>query len=318
MIAHEKMKLTAAVLGTGYMGKQYIEILRQKIETLVICSQDVAVGKAIADQYGLRFYSDYEMLFAHEKLDAAFICLPTPLHYPATMHALAHGVHVLCEKPFAATVHQAREMTEAAKEKGLMLMVGHLLRFSGSYLYLKQCLEDQRFGKLMSLHLFRHNPLPNWSVGNWLADISQTGGMIKDLHIHDTDIVLWLLGMPKAVMATGSDAVCSVLYQYPEPVTVTASAGWRNIQEYFGERGYEAIFERGFISMKNGALDVKGPSLGIQVEAGTALENELMYFCRCVLNGEFPVRCAPEDSLKALILNDAESASLHQGKMITL
>ena len=69
------------------------------------------------DENGLDFYGDYKELYEREKLDFVAVCLPTFLHYDATMGALEHGISVLCEKPFASSVEQAAEMVKTAKQK---------------------------------------------------------------------------------------------------------------------------------------------------------------------------------------------------------
>lgn len=312
MTTGKKLPMTAAVLGTGFMGKQYIEILSSLVDDLIVCSADEA-GRKLANAHGLRFYSDYNALFAAEQPTFAAICLPTPLHRDAAITALRRGVHVLCEKPFASSAAQAREMLEAAEANGRILMIGHILRFDSRYDYLKSCISDGRYGRLISLDLFRHHPKPDWSVGSWLDDERLSGGMIRDLHIHDTDMVNRLLGMPDAVYTAGNPASCATVYKYPTPVTVTASASWR-CANFAPVHGYDAVFENAVIHCENESLALSGTSDCPDVSPIDPLASELIYFCKCVADSAPPLKCMPRDSLNSLILNDAEITSMRLGR----
>ena len=304
---NSKASLTAAVLGTGFMGRQYIDVLRDRVDELIVCSADES-GRRLAEELGLRYYGDYEELFASEKPDFSAICLPTPLHHPAAMAALSRGIHVLCEKPFAATAAEAREMIAASEANFAKLMIGHILRFDGYFEYLKNCIEDRSFGRLISLELFRHHPRPDWSVGNWLDDERMSGGMIRDLHIHDTDMVHWLLGVPKRVYTTGSSTNCTTVYRFANDVSVSASASWRSA-DFSPCHGYDAVFENACIRRDTDSFTVTAAQQP-DIDDTDALIKEIEYFINCVENNEAPAKCMPVDSLTSFIISDAEISSL--------
>ena len=223
---------TAAVIGTGYIGCQHIEALVNIVSDVVVCNTDIECGKKVAEKYGLRFYGNLDELLNKEKIDFACICVPTPLHCKIAMTLLEKGVNVLCEKPFATSCDDARQVVNCAKEKNLMLMVAHCVRFSNKYEFLKRCIDDERYGKLVSLDLTRNGPSPAWSKDNWLLDSNKSGGVLVDVHIHDTDILGFILGMPKAVYTKGSFSCCTTLYTYENNVLVSSSAVWRNASSY--------------------------------------------------------------------------------------
>ena len=64
-----KYNLTAAIVGTGFMGKQYAEILCKLVDNIILCSTDEETGKALASQYGCKFYSDYDQMLQSETID---------------------------------------------------------------------------------------------------------------------------------------------------------------------------------------------------------------------------------------------------------
>lgn len=326
-----KYDLKVAVIGSGYMGKQHVAVFKQIAKTVVLCSADEASGIALAEEHGCKFYADYMEMFQKEQPDCVSICLPTFLHYQATMNALECGIHVLCEKPFASDEKQAAEMVAKAKEKNLTLMVGHLVRFLKIYEYLRRCVADNRYGKLLWLNLFRHGTVPAWDAGSWMANVALSGGALVDLHIHDTDMIVNLLGMPKSVYTTGNLKLCSTAYQYGDDVTVTASGSWRPTKTTPWNAGFDAGFEKATVKYSTEThkemtvFTPEGITNPLDTEdfseffpSNNGLENELNYFCHCVANQVEPVLCPPEDSLNTMILIGAETKSVTEHKEIVL
>lgn len=321
---------TAAVIGSGYMGKKHIEILKNTVSKTVFCTTDTKTGENLAKETGLTLYSDYIEMFEKEKPDFVSICLPTPLHHKAAMAAIERGINVICEKPFAQNIKEAKEMLDAAKEKGISLMVAHCVRFSKYYEFLKRCITDKRYGNLTYLELYRHSQKPNWSVGNWLDDIKSSGGVVKDLHIHDTDIILNVLGMPKSIITNGNTTACKTTYIYPDlEASITASASWRNVSNYEFLSGFDAIFENASLKLKNKKL-ILNTKIGIEetpldkedfsdfFEEEDNVKSEILYFCDCLSKKQNTEICLPEDSYKTMLISDAELESLYAKKEIIL
>jgi predicted dehydrogenase len=87
----------------------------------------------LMDLSGVAQYADLDAMLADPALDLVDICLPTALHAPAAIRALAAGKHVLCEKPIALQPADGIAMVEAAGKAGRMLMIGHVLPFYPEY-----------------------------------------------------------------------------------------------------------------------------------------------------------------------------------------
>ena len=325
-----KYNLNVAVIGSGYMGKVHLNALNDTVSNLILCTNDTKTGEELKSKYNIKLYTDYNEMFEKEKLDFVSVCLPTHIHYNAVMSALKHNINVLCEKPFSSTVQEAEEMVTLAKEKGLLLMVAHCLRFYKHYEYLKRCISDERFGKLLYLNLFRHGNAPDWSVGGWLNNIELSGGVVRDLHVHDTDMALHLLGMPESVYTTGCATLSNTIYKYNDKsLSVTGSGSWRNTPDMADFVGFDVIFENGSIRFVDGKLSVHN-SKG-KVENPLENENfefyfaditgdeklaEIQYFCHCLTNNLQTDLCLPEDSLKTMKISNAESESLKTKKEI--
>ena len=312
--------MKGAVIGTGYMGKTHIGILKNIVDTLVICSADAETGEALARECSCRFYGDYREMLEKEQLDFVSVCVPTFMYYSVVKEALEHNIPVLCEKPFTLTEADALQLYSLAKQRGVLLMVAHCLRFSRAYAYLKDCIADLRFGKLHSLHMFRNSARPGWSPDNWFANIERSGGIVRDLHIHDTDMAVNLLGVPEAVYTTGSDCCCTTVFSYPESVTVTATASWRGAPAFPFSAGFDAVFENGCLVYEKDILTLyqgdeqeeplAQATLPPALERDDMMENELRYFCHCLEQGIQPALCHPAETVKTIFVSCAQSRSL--------
>ena len=320
MVKERQKPITVAVVGMGYMGKQHTSVWQQLGVRVVLCSRDASACRGYTDTYGMPVYTDYRTMLDKEKPDAVSVCLPTAMHYDAVKEALERGIAVLCEKPFAADSKEAGELCCLAERKNVLLMVGHVVRFNRAYVYLKRCIEEQRFGKLKMLEMHRHSPMPAWSSGSWLTDVARSGGAVKDLHIHESDIIGYYFGVPESVFCVGDYTACTTIYSFEDNPAISASASWRDIPEYPFTVGYDAVFEkaavryRDFTVTLNDGDELKYPLLTEDfppyLGSDNALENEIVYFLRCLRENRRPRLCPPEHSLAAMRINEAELRSL--------
>ncbi len=213
-----------------------------------------------AAEFGVAGYASLEELLANEQIDVVDICLPTDLHSKFTVKAAKAGKHVFCEKPMALTLEQADTMIDACSAAGVQLMIGHCIRFWPEYAILKKLAVEGRLGKLLSINLTRYGAFPTWSSDNWLSDPTRAGGGVLDMHIHDTDYVLYLLGEPDSLNSWGT-----VDERGPSQVFTTLTygktiahleGGWNLPSGTPFKHAFRAIFERGAAIMDAGPLTV--------------------------------------------------------------
>ncbi|MCP1726517.1 putative dehydrogenase [Natronospira proteinivora] len=174
--------LKAAVVGVGYYGSFHAE----KYATLPGCEL-VAVsdhnpdhGERAATEYEVPYLSDHRDLIG--KVDVVSVVVPANGHYQVARDLLEAGIHVLVEKPITESEDEAKELIELAREKGLVLQVGHLERFNPAFQALP---ENLRAPDYIESH--RLTPFPKRNV-----DVS----VVLDLMIHDIDLVLALTRSP--------------------------------------------------------------------------------------------------------------------------
>lgn len=169
-------KLKCAVIGVGYLGKFHAEKYAglPDCDLVAVVDNNPESVRQVAEKNGAEALLDYQPLLG--KVDAVSIVVPTSLHYEVARDFLLSGSHVLIEKPITVTVAEADELIRIAREKQLILQVGHLERFNAALLQLDFSKEQPLF--IESHRLSPFNPRAN--------DVS----VVLDLMIHDIDIIL--------------------------------------------------------------------------------------------------------------------------------
>jgi len=195
------VKLNAGVIGVGNMGRHharnYYEI--PGITLVAVADSDPKVVKGIADKFKVRAYTDYHQMLEKEKLDIVSIAVPTGLHRKVALDCIAKGIHILIEKPIAATVAEAKEIVAKARKKGFKFTVGHIERFNPAVLKLKEMIEAGRLGDIVTIATFRLGPTPTRI---------RDANVVIDIAVHDIDIMNWFFGkLPEKVTARGGNAL---------------------------------------------------------------------------------------------------------------
>ncbi|HZG83637.1 Gfo/Idh/MocA family oxidoreductase [Paenibacillus sp.] len=327
------------LIGLGFMGRTHLETyerLRKEglpVEVVAVCDADPAklagrgaggnieTSSSDLDLSGYAKYTDAAEMLASERLDAVDITLPTFLHRDVTVQCLRSGVHVLCEKPMALSVGECADMTKAAEEAGKLLMVGQCLRFWPAYVYLKEAVANETYGKVKAAVFFRGGSTPTWAA--WLTQKEKSGGALIDMHVHDADVVNWLFGKPEAVSCqalnvvpgSGYDIV-STHYRYPDGKVINAQADW-TLQGDFGfEMSFRVNCERGNLVFKDGVLtvnpsDASGYVPELSPELGYYFQ--LKYFVEAVANGTPVSAATPESTMETIAIIEAEVESADGG-----
>ncbi|HEY9646646.1 MAG TPA: Gfo/Idh/MocA family oxidoreductase [Chroococcidiopsis sp.] len=204
--------IRVGVIGVGNMGQHHTRILSMLKDVELVGVSDVNVERGLdtASKYRVRFFEDYRELFAH--VDAVCIAVPTRFHHAVGLAALQAGVHVLIEKPIAASIAEAESLVNAAAESHRILQVGHIERFNPAFQELSKVLKTE---ELLALEAHRMSPY---------SDRANDVSVVLDLMIHDIDLLLELAGASVVrLTASGSHAADSGYLDY-----VTATLGFSN------------------------------------------------------------------------------------------
>ncbi len=256
------------IAGLGFMGGMHAQVYRQlenaRLVGVVDKRADTA-AKRLAE-LGMKdvpVYASLEDALKKTSFDVLDICLPTDLHLPFALHGIAARKAVFCEKPLALGNPDARKICEAAAEAGVALQVGQCIRFWPEYQALRAFHLGGAGGQLLSLSLQRRASRPLYSDGNWLNDPSRSNGAAFDLHIHDTDFVLALLGQPQSVNSRATfdfSGASHIFTHYTyEGVVVHAEGGWNYPENWGFQMAFQAVYENAVVDYDSGA----SPTLSI-------------------------------------------------------
>lgn len=192
------MKLKVGVIGAGHLGKLHMKMLNniENAELIGIYDLNNEQAEKAATEYNTKVYANLEELF--NNVDAVSIVTTTSAHYQVMKEAIKHNLPILVEKPITATIEEAEEVVKLAKEKDLILQVGHIERFNPALLSLDKYNLDPKF--IQSDRLAQFNPRG--------TDVA----VVLDLMIHDIDIILSLVKSEvKDVHASGIAVVSDTI-----------------------------------------------------------------------------------------------------------
>lgn len=293
------MKMRIAVIGVGYMGEKHVRVLSKFKDVTLAGVCDIAGGRRnkIASEFNTEAYENYRDLIG--KVDGVTISTPTKFHYAIARDFLASGVHVLVEKVITSCEKEAKKLIEKAKKKKLVLQVGHVERYNPAVLKLQELISNPDF-----IECHRMSPYPGRGTET---------NVVKEVMIHDLDIILQLVGSTvKSIDALGVE----VLSETSDIVNARIHFGCGCVANVTASRVSEKALRKirifqsnAYISLDyiNQAIDIlrKGDKrikkTPIPVERKEPLREELQDFLACMKYNKQP-RATGEDGLKALQL----------------
>jgi len=199
-------KLRCGFIGGGSIMRVHAKIAAEREDVEMVAVADVAepVLQAAGDMFNIpNRYADYKDMVEKEDLDFVVVGVPNAFHYGGTMAALQAGCHVLCEKPPALNVGQAKEMAAEAEKQGRRLAFGLHQRFHPEVETGHQYLSSGRLGEVYhaSVKMFRRRGIPG--LGSWFTTKAVAGGgALIDIGVHELDKTHYLMGKPKPIAAS--------------------------------------------------------------------------------------------------------------------
>ncbi|HWQ56114.1 MAG TPA: Gfo/Idh/MocA family oxidoreductase [Bryobacteraceae bacterium] len=194
-----KGRLRTAIIGCGKVGQIHAEALRSLAESEFVATCDARPerARAFAERYGARPFADVEIMLRESRPDAVVVCTPHPLHREATVAAARAGVHVLVEKPMAATLADCDAMIAAAREGGVKLGVVSQRRLYEPVRRMKDAIDAGKIGRpvlgtviMLSWRDEQYYRSDPWR-GTWAAE---GGGVLVNQSPHHLDLLQWFMG----------------------------------------------------------------------------------------------------------------------------
>jgi UDP-2-acetamido-3-amino-2,3-dideoxy-glucuronate N-acetyltransferase len=186
-----------AVVGAGYWGKNLVRNHHLLGSLAVICDPDPEIRETMAKTYpDISVVDDMEAVLNNPDISALVISTPAATHGRMVKRALLADKHVFIEKPLCLNVSEAEILADMATERGLVLMVGHLLLYHPAFIALKSALVEGRLGKLRYIYSNRLS----------LGKIRREENALWSFAPHDISMILSLVGdTPKSIVCNGGN-----------------------------------------------------------------------------------------------------------------
>lgn len=318
-----------AVIGCGAWGMNHVRVWHELGCLTAVCDINPDRLKSVQDRYPkVKTYTQIEEVLLRPDITAVVIATPTSTHAALTMRALELGKDVLVEKPLALTVAEGEKMVEAAKNRNLILMVGHVLEYHPAVVKLKELVDGGEIGRIQYVYSHRLN----------LGRIRTEENALWSFAPHDVAILLRLLGhMPEEIACTGGAYlnhhvadVTLMSLRFPNNVRAHIFVSWLHP---FKEQRFVVIGDKQMavfddsrtwkdklvlyphrINWIGGQVPVaqKAESISVPLNEIEPLRAECEHFLECIKNRKVPLTDG-EEGLKVLQVLETAQRSLQQG-----
>lgn len=304
------------VIGAGRMGSIRAEDLSSdpRVSQVLITNRSPQKAVALAQKFGAKTIDWTEA--SNTDADAVVVAVGTDAHEEILKPLLAKGIPVLCEKPIAMDLAATESVIALASARGSQIQVGFQRRFDPAFIEVKQQIDRGAVGTLYSITMTAHDKTP--SAREFIAG---SGGIFRDLHVHDFDLIRWLTNSEvESVFASKSvrnhfdyadfdDAdVSSVLVKLENGIQVLVTGARHNALgqdvriEVFGSKNSVAagLNTRTPLATIEQALELnRNAYSGFVDRFRAAFLNETNAFVSFAL-GEIENPCPPESALESL------------------
>lgn len=330
------MAIRMAVIGAGRIGQIHATNAARNGNVSLAGVADAIPEPAakLAAQLGTSVLS-VEQILADRTIDAVLIGSSTDTHADLILRAAAAGKHIFCEKPVDLDLNRARDCEKAVRVAGKACLIGFQRRFDPTFSALKARIEKGEIGELEALSVISRDP-----GAPPVAYLQRSGGIFKDMLIHDFDIFRWIFGEEaETVYATASaltdPSIASVANDADTTAVVIRTVTGKLAQIHTSRRaayGYDQRFEvlgsKGMLQAGNHrptevvasgpeVVSIDKPEDFFLQRYERAYRNELDHFI-AVLGGHEALRVSIEDGVKALELADAATTSWRESRIVRL
>jgi len=321
------------VVGCGSIGQRHLQNLRNlSAGEIIVYRVKKRELSEIEEKYCVRTYTDLD-----EALDqnpaAVLVTNPTSLHMPIALAAAKRGCHLFIEKPISHSLDGVDELVNIAGEKNLVILVGYNLRFHQSVRLIKDLLDKNRIGNVVSARVQAGQYLPDWHPyedyrEGHSASRSLGGGVILDLS-HELDYIRWFLGEVKEVFSFSdklshldidTEDVAEILLRFHSGAIAEVHLDY---VQRSSSRSCQIIGEEGTILLDSNEKNVKLFSIKDKkwqvfpenLDYNQMYVEEMKHFINCIEGKEEPIIDVTEGK-KVLEIALAAKESSKTGKVI--
>ncbi|MBM7824678.1 myo-inositol 2-dehydrogenase/D-chiro-inositol 1-dehydrogenase [Arcanobacterium pluranimalium] len=323
------------IIGAGRIAHVHAKAVAAHTNAKLVMVADPYADSAaqLAGEYGLAWSTEPQDVFASSDVDAVIICSPTPFHVDHILAAHKAGKPALCEKPIAMDMAEVERLKAELAEEKPMVMMGFNRRFDPSFNKMHRMVEDGIVGDLEQVTIISRDP-----AAPPREYIAQSGGIFKDMTIHDFDTARYFLGDVTSVFAVGQhldpnladtgdyDGVVIVLTNSAgKTATITNSrhcaSGYDQRLEVFGNKATlnAENIRPTTVRVSNGTTtDAQDPYLDFFLTRYTeAYAEELDAFLQAINTATLPSPSI-DDAVEALKIAEAAAESARTGQQVRL
>jgi predicted dehydrogenase len=331
-------RVPLAVVGLGFMGSRWARALAEHAgaDVRVVCDVREELGRETAAALGARFVADPLEAASDREVGGVAVCTPEHLHVEPALAAIDAGKAVMVEKPLAHSVEDAGRIRDRARERGVPVLAGHILRFEPRYAAARRAIEAGDLGEVQAVRHERIGLVADQEVLRGRTTIPLYYG------VHEFDLARWYAGEVERIHAERSDGVLrargyeledlySAVLRFASGAHGTAMLGWSLPARTpgYGIGGVTIIGELGIARVAQGEtglliVDERGPrdadvyyAPEVHGRLRGALAIEADHFV-AVARGEIEPLCTAADGTEAVRISLAMEASAARGEPVEL
>jgi UDP-2-acetamido-3-amino-2,3-dideoxy-glucuronate N-acetyltransferase len=292
-----------ACIGCGYWGKKVARNLASLNALHAVSDVSPDALTQVSEEYGVSGHT-FEAVLNDPDCDAVAIASPASLHAEHARRALTAGKHVFVEKPLALHLFEGHSLVKLARDRGRILMVGHLLRYHPCVIALVDQVRSGRLGEIKHIYSRRFS----------LGKIRTEEDVIWSFAPHDISLILALLGEAptyvsgeaSSILTSGIADMANIHLGFPSGVSARVSVSWINpTKEHrtvvIGSEAHAVfddtldwdkklqIYDHRIDLSANAPSVSKAEPVSPKVEKGEPLREELAHFLNCIATGRQPV-----------------------------
>jgi predicted dehydrogenase len=324
----KRERLRFGLVGAGAIAQAYLQAFEDCDDARIVAVTDPRADAAqgAAERMRCASYDRVERMVEECKLDAAVVCTPPITHPDICVHLAEHGVHVLCEKPFAIDQPSARRMLDAAHKAGVKITMASKFRFVEDIVHAKSMVSSGVLGDLVlfeNVFASRVDMAQRW---NSRPEVSG-GGVLIDNGTHSVDLMRYFLGPLSDVHALEGrrsqglsvDETVALFVRSVSGVICNIDLSWSITKQ---RESYLDIYgSRGAISVgwkKSAYLDFsfgKWVNFGHGYSKVQAFRSQIQNFSKAI-RGEEPLLLSSEDAMASVSIIESAYTAMRQNQWV--
>ena len=341
-MSEQRLPINVGIIGYGFMGQTHarayqraqrdgypcrmLMIADPNLDSLDTINQSAgnleAIGPCV-DYSDIELCRDAAQLITNPTIDLVSICTHTDSHVDLAIRALEAGKNVLVEKPIALTSSEVQRLALAVRSSATMCIPAMCMRFWPAWVKIKELIDSCRYGDVRSAVFHRLGSRPRWSP-DFYSDPSRSGGVLDDLHIHDTDFIIHCFGLPNLVTTSGDHSHMSTIYHYHDgPIHVLAHAAWDHQPAMGFEMRCTIVCERATIDFdinRNDQLIIHEGNSSETIDVGdlSGYDGEIRWILDSLGSQQNQPVCSMNDAAQVARILEIEHRSITERKTLRI